>query len=52
MGTDGSAWATFAARVYMAGVLIFSALYYDRARRSGLLLVPLAPDWPRLWPGC
>jgi MATE family multidrug resistance protein len=48
MGTDGSAWATFAARVYMAGVLIFSALYYDRARRSGLWLVPLAPDWPRM----
>jgi multidrug resistance protein, MATE family len=48
MGTDGSAWATFAARVYMAGVLIFSAFHYDRARRSGLLLVPLAPDWPRM----
>jgi MATE family multidrug resistance protein len=32
----------------MAGVLIFSAFHYDRARRSGLLLVPLAPDWPRM----
>ena len=46
MGTEGSAWATFGARVYMAGVIVFSALYYDRPRRSGLLLVPLAPDWP------
>jgi multidrug resistance protein, MATE family len=48
MGTDGSAWATLAARIYMAGVLIFSAFYSDRARRTGLLLVPLAPDWPRI----
>jgi MATE family multidrug resistance protein len=48
MGTDGSAWATFAARLYMAGVLIFSALYYDRAHRSGLLRVPRAPDWQRM----
>lgn len=48
MGTDGSAWATLAARVYMAGVLIFCALYYDRARRSGLWHVAPAPDWPRL----
>lgn len=48
MGTDGSAWATFAARVYMVGVLVTSALYYDRARRSGLFHVALAPDWPRL----
>jgi MATE family, multidrug efflux pump len=48
MGTDGSAWATGAARVYMVGVLVASVLYYDRARRSGLFHVPLAPDWPRL----
>jgi len=47
MGTDGSAWATFAARVYMLGVMIFAVLYYDRARRPGLFHVPLAPDWPR-----
>jgi len=48
MGTDGSAWATVAARVYMAGALISCALYSDRARRSGLFQVPLAPDWPRM----
>ncbi len=48
MGTDGSAWATGAARVYMASVLIACALYYDRVRRSGLFHVPLRPDWPRL----
>ena len=48
MGTDGSAWATDAARVYMVAVLISYTLYYDRARRSGLFHVPLAPDWPGL----
>jgi multidrug resistance protein, MATE family len=48
MGTDGSAWATFVARIYMVGVLISTVLYYDRERRTGLFHVPLAPDWPRL----
>jgi MATE family multidrug resistance protein len=48
MGTDGSAWATDGARVYMAGVLIFAAFYYNRARRPGLLHVQMSPDWPRL----
>lgn len=48
MATDGSAWATFAARVYMAGMLVGTVLYYDRARRKGLFHVPLAPDWRRL----
>jgi MATE family multidrug resistance protein len=48
MGTDGSAWATCIARVYMAGVLIASTLYYNRARDSGLFRVSLAPNWARL----
>jgi multidrug resistance protein, MATE family len=48
MGTDGSAWATSASRVYMAAVLIACALYYDRGRRPGLWHVSLAPDWPRM----
>jgi MATE family multidrug resistance protein len=48
MGTDGSAWATFAARVYMVAVLAGAVVYRDRARRSGLWHVPLAPDWARL----
>jgi MATE family multidrug resistance protein len=48
MGTDGSAWATFAARVYMVGVLVLTAIYYDRARGPGMFRVPLAPDWARL----
>ena len=48
MGTDGSAWATFWARVYMGGALIAIAVYCDRARRSGMFPVPLAPDWGRI----
>ena len=48
MGTDGSAWATGAARVYMVGVLVLSAVYHDRARRSGLFHGPFSPDWPLL----
>jgi len=48
MGTDGSAWATVAARAYMAVVLIACAIYYDRSRHSGLFHVPMAFDWPRL----
>ncbi len=48
MGTDGSAWATCAARAYMSGVLIATVLYYDRRRRPGIFHVPLAPDWLRI----
>jgi MATE family multidrug resistance protein len=48
MGTDGSAWATFAARVYMVGILVACVLSSDRERRSGLFHVPRTPDWPRL----
>ncbi len=47
MGTDGSAWATFAARLYMAGMLVAYALYYDR-RHPGLFHVPFAPDFAHL----
>ena len=48
MGTDGSAWATGAARVYMVSVLTACAIYYDRARGTGLFHVSMAPDWPLL----
>lgn len=48
MGTDGSAWATVAARIYMAAVMIASALYFDRKQRPGLFQVRLTPDWERL----
>jgi len=48
MGTDGSAWATGAARMYMVLVLVSCALYHNRARSPGLFHVPRAPDWPLL----
>jgi multidrug resistance protein, MATE family len=48
MGTDGSAWATGAARVYMVAVLVCCAIYYDREPRAGLFHVSWAPDWARL----
>jgi MATE family multidrug resistance protein len=44
MGTDGSAWATVAARVYMAGLMIASTVYYNRGRLPGLFHVPMTPD--------
>ena len=48
MGTDGSAWATLAARLYMAAALIACTLYFGRTRCPGLWHVPLTPDWPRM----
>ena len=47
LGTDGSAWATVAARIYMAGVLV-AYTFRDPTRRAGLMHVSLAPDWPRI----
>jgi MATE family multidrug resistance protein len=51
MGTDGSAWATFAARVYMAGVLIFArSTTIARGARDCC-----TSRWRRIgraWPGC
>ena len=48
-GTDGSAWATCAARVYMAAALAITAIFYDRVRHSGMFHVSTAPDWPRMF---
>ena len=43
LGIVGSAWSTFAARVYMAAVLLGYALYRDWPRQ-----LPLKPDLPRI----
>lgn len=43
LGTVGSAWSTFAARVYMAAVLLGYALYQDWPRR-----LRLGPDLARI----
>jgi MATE family multidrug resistance protein len=36
LGTDGSAWATCIARVYMASVLLWAIIRHDRRYESGL----------------
>ena len=43
LGTVGSAWSTFAARSYMAAVLVVYAVYRGRPWS-----VPLGPDWARI----
>ena len=48
MGTQGSAWATFASRIYMAAVLLGCVFYYDRQRTSGLTQIELMPDFARM----
>ena len=49
LGTQGSAWATFASRIYMAAVLFGCIFYYNRDRESNLLHTSLRPDFARLW---
>jgi MATE family multidrug resistance protein len=48
MGVVGSAWATGAARVYMAAVLAGYALWHARRHGTGLLDAPLGLDPARL----
>lgn len=48
MGVEGSGWATCISRIYMAGVLVGYAIYYDRTRHTGLFRVPWKPDVARL----
>ncbi len=48
MGAVGSGWATCISRVYMALVLLGSIIYYDRRHGSGLVGIPLMPDFARI----
>ena len=48
MGVEGSGWATFTSRVYMAAVLVAYALYHDRRYRTRLWQTPLAPHFARI----
>jgi MATE family, multidrug efflux pump len=45
MGAEGSGWATCISRVYMVAVLVIYTLYDAAVNRTGLLEVPLAPDF-------
>jgi multidrug resistance protein, MATE family len=49
MGTDGSAVATTAARVYMASVLAVAVVWADRRRRTGLWQASRRIERTRLW---
>lgn len=48
LGVEGSGWATCISRSYMALVLLAAIFYYDRRQRTGLLRMPLAPEFARL----
>jgi MATE family multidrug resistance protein len=49
MGTVGSGWSTCVARIYMAGVLMVSCIYYDLRHKMGLLSASRWPHMPRVW---
>jgi multidrug resistance protein, MATE family len=48
MGVRGSALSTCAARVYMAGVLLYAAWAYESKRGHALFADWPAPDWARI----
>lgn len=48
LGVVGSAYATLAARIYLAGVLWMVIVWRERRRPSGLHDVPLRLDLPRM----
>jgi MATE family multidrug resistance protein len=48
LGTQGSAWATVASRIYMFVILLGSIFYYDRHRDSQLMQVSLKPELARI----
>ncbi|MGA8038016.1 MAG: MATE family efflux transporter [Candidatus Acidiferrales bacterium] len=49
MGTVGSGWSTFFARVYMTLVLLVYAVYYDHRNETGLRNAARLPNFPRVW---
>jgi multidrug resistance protein, MATE family len=49
MGTVGSGWATCAARIYMAAVLLIYCAYYDLRYKVGLRHASPWPNMPRVW---
>ncbi len=49
LGVQGSAYATLAARIYLAVALFVVIVWRERATPSGLHDVPFAVDAPRMW---
>lgn len=48
LGVVGAGWATFASRVFMAGVLLGAIVVYEWKGEMGLLHTSLAVEWTRL----
>jgi multidrug resistance protein, MATE family len=49
MGTVGSGWSTCTARIYMMGVLLIYAVYFDHRFQTGLRDTPRLPNFFRIW---
>lgn len=49
LGVSGSAWATLAARVYMAAVLVGAVVAHDARHQTGLFHVAPVIEAARLW---
>ena len=49
LGVSGSAWATLAARVYMAAVLVGAVVVHDARHQTGLFHVAPVIEAERLW---
>ncbi|MBL8294674.1 MAG: MATE family efflux transporter [Bryobacterales bacterium] len=48
MGAEGAGWATVFSRVYMAGVLVGYAYWWDAKQDGGLRRAAWRPDWGRI----
>ena len=48
MGTVGSGWSTFIARIYMAGVLLVYCIYHEIRHKHGLFAASRLPHMPRV----
>jgi MATE family multidrug resistance protein len=48
LGAEGAGWATTAARVYMAAMMLGYVIWHDHRRPSGLWQAASLPDWARI----
>jgi MATE family multidrug resistance protein len=48
LGAEGAGWATAFSRVYMAGVLVAYAYWWDAKQDGGLRRAGWRPDWERI----
>ena len=48
LGVVGAGWATFASRVFMAGMLLAAIVWFELRDRRGLFETPLGFEWARM----